>query len=137
MKRPPQRQAETVQSPTARAGLRALIADDEKLARQGIRMLLDRDAAIGVIEEAGNGERAAELMLAGGFDLIFLDVQMPEMDGFAALRRAGTELPGAVIFGGNSETPGSGPICPHSPISHRERRTDPKMCSPHRIRSIW
>ena len=98
MKRPPQRQAETVQSPTARAGLRALIADDEKLARQGIRMLLDRDAAIGVIEEAGNGERAAELMLAGGFDLIFLDVQMPEMDGFAALRRAGTELPGAVIF---------------------------------------
>ncbi len=61
-------------------------------------MLLDRDAAIGIIEEAGNGERPAELMLAGGFDLIFLDVQMPEMDGFAALRRAGAELAGAVIF---------------------------------------
>ena len=78
--------------------LRALIVDDETLARQGIRMLLDEDAEIGPIEEAGNGERAAELMLAGGFDLVFLDVQMPEMDGFAALRGAGAELPGAVIF---------------------------------------
>jgi len=79
-------------------GLRALIVDDETLARQGIRMLLDQDAEIGLIEEAGNGKRAAELMLTGGFDLIFLDVQMPEMDGFAALRRAGAELPCAVIF---------------------------------------
>jgi DNA-binding LytR/AlgR family response regulator len=44
-----------------------------------------------------NGKQAAGLMLTGGFDLIFLDVQMPEMDGIAALRRGG-ELPGAVIF---------------------------------------
>jgi two-component system LytT family response regulator len=82
----------------AMIGLRALIVDDETLARQGIRMLLEQDAEIGFIEEAGNGNRAAEVMLAGGFDLIFLDVQMPEMDGFGALRRAGAELPGAVIF---------------------------------------
>jgi two-component system LytT family response regulator len=98
MKRPVHGQAESSEARPARTGLRALIADDEKLARQGIRMLLDRDPAIGAIEEASNGERAAELMLTGGFDLIFLDVQMPEMDGFAALRFAGTELPGAVIF---------------------------------------
>jgi two-component system LytT family response regulator len=84
--------------PTSRGGLRALIVDDEPLARQGIRMLLDEDAEIGRIEEAGNGKSAAELMLSGGFDLIFLDVQMPEMDGLAALRRAATELPGSVIF---------------------------------------
>jgi two-component system LytT family response regulator len=90
--------AEFGEARTARNGLRALIADDEKLARQGIRMLLDRDPAIGVIEEAGDGERAAERMISGSFDLIFLDVQMPGMDGFAALRRAGTDLPGAVIF---------------------------------------
>jgi two-component system, LytTR family, response regulator len=82
----------------SRGGLRALIADDEVLARQGIRMLLDLDAEIGFIEEATNGTRAAELMLTGAFDLIFLDVQMPEMDGFAALRSAGGEFPGAVIF---------------------------------------
>jgi two-component system LytT family response regulator len=81
-----------------RDGLRALIADDETLARQGIRMLLDRDPEIALIEEAANGKQAAELMLARAFDLIFLDVQMPEMDGFGALRRAGADLPGAVIF---------------------------------------
>jgi two-component system LytT family response regulator len=98
MKRPAHGQAESGEARPARTGLRALIADDEKLARQGIRMLLERDPAIGVIEEASNGERASEFMLTGGFDLIFLDVQMPEMDGFAALRFAGTELPGAVIF---------------------------------------
>jgi two-component system LytT family response regulator len=78
--------------------LRALIADDEILARAGIRMLLDQDPDIGVIEEAGNGRQAAELMLTGGFDLTFLDVQMPEADGFSALRRAGAEFSGAVIF---------------------------------------
>ena len=80
------------------SSLRALIVDDETLARQGIRMLLEQDAEIGVVEEAGNGKRAAQLMLTGGFDLIFLDVQMPEMGGFAALRRAGAKLLGAVIF---------------------------------------
>ena len=91
-------QAETGETRTSHGGLRALIVDDETLARQGIRMLLDQDTEIGYIEEAGNGKQGAELMLTGGFDLIFLDVQMPEMDGFSALRRAGTELPGAVIF---------------------------------------
>jgi two-component system LytT family response regulator len=79
------------------SGLRALIANDEGLARQGIRMLLDQDAEVGLIEEAGDGKRAAELMLTG-FDLIFLDVQMPEMDGFSALRRAAAKSRGAVIF---------------------------------------
>src|SRR6202167_1437215 len=98
MKRPANHQTESGEIRASRGGLRALIVDDETLARQGIRMLLDQDAEIGVIEEAASGKRAAELMLTGGFDLIFLDVQMPEMDGFAALRQAGAELPGAVIF---------------------------------------
>jgi two-component system LytT family response regulator len=91
-------QAESGETRTSHGGLRALIVDDETLARQGIRMLLDQDAEIGLIEESNNGKRAAELMMTGGFDLIFLDVQMPKMDGFAALRRAGGELPGTVIF---------------------------------------
>jgi two-component system LytT family response regulator len=72
--------------------------DDESLARQGVRMLLDEDAEIGLIEEASNGKQAAELLQRGGFDLIFLDVQMPELDGFAALQRAGSAFLGAVIF---------------------------------------
>jgi two-component system LytT family response regulator len=98
MKRPPAHQGKAGGVRTSSNGLRALIVDDERLARQGIRMLLDEDAQIGHIEEASNGKRAAELMLTGGFDLIFLDVQMPEMDGFAALRRAGADFSGAVIF---------------------------------------
>src|ERR1700685_4510778 len=83
---------------SAQSGLRALIVDDESLARQGIRMLLEQDAEIQHIEEAGDGKRAVESMLTGSFDLIFLDVQMPEMDGMAALRCAGAGLSGAVIF---------------------------------------
>jgi two-component system, LytTR family, response regulator len=98
MKRRESHQTESAESRASHAGLRALIVDDESLARQGIRMLLNQDAEIGLIEEANNGKQAAELMLTGGFDLIFLDVQMPEMDGFSALRRAGSQLAGAVIF---------------------------------------
>ena len=80
----------------SKLGFRALIVDDERLARQGIRMLLERDTEIGSIDEASNGKRAAELMKTGGFDLVFLDVQMPEMDGLSALRSA--DFGGAVIF---------------------------------------
>jgi two-component system LytT family response regulator len=97
MKRPASHRTESDEVRSSHGALRALIVDDEPLARQGIRMLLDEDVEIGSIEEAGNGKRAAELMLAGGYDLIFLDVQMPEMDGLTALRHVG-ELPGAVIF---------------------------------------
>jgi len=79
-------------------GIRALIVDDETLARQGIRMLLEQDSEVRLIEEAGNGKQAAQLIMAGSFDLIFLDVQMPEMDGLAALRSTGAALPSAVIF---------------------------------------
>ena len=86
MKRRENHRTESVES-RAEGSLRALIVDDESLARQGIRMLLKQDAEIGLIEEASDGKQAAELMLAGGFDLVFLDVQMPEMDGFSALRR--------------------------------------------------
>jgi two-component system LytT family response regulator len=102
MKRPANRPPETQPAGpdeirSAHGSLRVLIVDDETLARQGIRMLLDQDAEISLIEEASNGKQAAELMRTGGFDLIFLDVQMPEMDGVAALRCLGGESP-AVIF---------------------------------------
>lgn len=98
MKRSPVDQGKAGGIRNSSDGLSALIVDDEKLARQGIRMLLDQDPQITLIEEARNGKRAAELMLTGRFDLIFLDVQMPEMDGFAALKRVGAGLCGAVIF---------------------------------------
>jgi two-component system LytT family response regulator len=98
MKRPANQRTEAAEVSAPRSGLRALIVDDESLARQGIRMLLERDAEITLIEEAVNGKLAAELIVSYGFDFVFLDVQMPEMDGFAALRQAGLELSCAVIF---------------------------------------
>jgi two-component system, LytTR family, response regulator len=98
MNRSSSRKSESREGPDSGVRLRALIADDETLARQGIRMLLEKDSEIGQIDEAVDGRRAAELMLTRRFDLIFLDVQMPEIDGIAALRRAGEKLPGAVIF---------------------------------------
>ena len=126
MKRRENHRTESVESRASEGSLRALIVDDESLARQGIRMLLKRDAEIGLIEEASNGKQAAELMLTGGFDLIFLDVQMPEMDGFSALRQAGAQLPGAVIFAVSyTHLIARGHVPWNSPHSARRSWTDP------------
>jgi two-component system, LytTR family, response regulator len=83
---------------TSSKPLHALIADDEPLARQGVRMLLERDPDIGKIEEARNGKQAVQIILARRPDLVFLDVQMPEMDGLAVLRKVGVAAVPALIF---------------------------------------
>jgi len=77
--------------------IRTLIVDDEPLARDGIRLLLAEDAEIGSIIEAGNGKQAVARIRAQEPDLVFLDVQMPEMDGFSVLRKVGQKIP-AVVF---------------------------------------
>ncbi len=78
--------------------IRVLIVDDEPLAREKIRMLLSRDAEIEVAGEYGDGRSAAEAILEQSPDLVFLDVQMPEMDGFETLRAiAGARAP-VVVF---------------------------------------
>ncbi len=79
-------------------GIRALIVDDEPLARQGIRMMLEKDRDIAEVEEARDGSQALRAILQRKPDLVFLDVQMPEMDGFEVLRRAGGASVPAVIF---------------------------------------
>jgi two-component system LytT family response regulator len=98
VKRPPASQTDHPRIAPRAARIRALIADDESLARQGIRMLLEQDADIALIEDAGTGKQAAEMLGRGRFDLVFLDVQMPQLDGFEALRAAGAPLPPAIIF---------------------------------------
>jgi two-component system LytT family response regulator len=65
--------------------IRVLIADDEPPARRKVRRFLERDREIGAIAEAGSGAEAIEKMREFAPDLVFLDVQMPDMDGFAAL----------------------------------------------------
>ena len=81
--------------------LTALLVDDEPLAREGLRLLLARDAAFTSIQEARNGVEAVEAIRGGAGtrpDLVFLDVQMPEMDGFEVVREVGAEAMPPVIF---------------------------------------
>ena len=77
---------------------RVLIVDDEPLARDRIRELLKGDRGIQIIGEARNGREAIEAMTAHAPDIVFLDVQMPDMDGFEVLKALDVELVPLVIF---------------------------------------
>lgn len=78
--------------------LTTLIVDDELLAREGLRALLARDPEISAIREAKDGREAVAAILECKPDLVFLDVQMPEMEGFAVVRTIGAESMPAVVF---------------------------------------
>ena len=67
--------------------MRVLIVDDEPLARERIRDLLRAEGDVRRVEECGNGEEAVEAIQARPPDLVFLDVQMPGLDGFGVLER--------------------------------------------------
>jgi two-component system, LytTR family, response regulator len=78
--------------------IRALVVDDEPLARRNVTVLLRRDPAVGAIEECASGVEAIEVIRRWKPDLVFLDVQMPECDGFDVLEMLGADLPQAIIF---------------------------------------
>ena len=78
--------------------IRALIVDDEPLARQRVRLLLSEEADVEILGESEDGIEAVAQIEAGKPDLLFLDVQMPEMDGFELLRRVPQDLLPVVIF---------------------------------------
>jgi two-component system LytT family response regulator len=65
--------------------VRAMIVDDEPLARDGVRMHLEEESDIEIIGEAGSGEEAVSMIETLRPDLLFLDVQMPGLDGFGVL----------------------------------------------------
>lgn len=67
--------------------MRVLVVDDEPLARRGLRLRLARHADMVVVAEAGNGLAALEAVSREQPDLMFLDVQMPGLDGFGTLER--------------------------------------------------
>jgi two-component system LytT family response regulator len=76
----------------------AIIVDDEPLARSNLTVLLREDPQIEIIGETGSGVDAPSLIRTAKPDLVFLDVQMPECDGFDVLELLGSEIPPAVIF---------------------------------------
>jgi len=77
--------------------LRVLIVDDEPLARDSIRALLADDAEVRVVGE-GTGSDAEALIARVRPDIMFLDIQMPEVDGFGVLDRVGADTVPVVIF---------------------------------------
>lgn len=66
--------------------IRALLADDEPLARRGLELRLAREPDVEVVAQVGDGAATARAVAEHAPDVLFLDVQMPGMDGFAALR---------------------------------------------------
>jgi two-component system LytT family response regulator len=78
--------------------IRTLVVDDEPLARSNLTVLLVRDPDIQVVAEYDSGVAALAEIRKVRPDLVFLDVQMPECDGFDVLERLGTDLPPAVVF---------------------------------------
>ncbi len=76
----------------------ALIVDDEPLAREKIRRLLRSENDIRIVGEAMSGAEAVELIESRKPDLVFLDIQMPEMNGFEVLQSIENEKMPAVIF---------------------------------------
>ena len=78
--------------------LKIVIVDDEPLAREGLRALLASDREVQVVAECADGQAAIEAIRRLRPDIVFLDVQMPDFDGFDVLRAlAGEPLP-AVVF---------------------------------------
>jgi two-component system LytT family response regulator len=78
--------------------IRAIVVDDEPLARRGIFRFLKSDSELEVVAECGDGQSAMSAILSKKPDLVFLDVQMPEMDGFEVVRRIGPEKMPLAIF---------------------------------------
>jgi two-component system LytT family response regulator len=77
--------------------IRTLVVDDEPVARARVLSLLRDETDIEVVGECSTGPQAVSVIEATSPDLVFLDVQMPQMDGFALARTLGQDMP-AVVF---------------------------------------
>lgn len=80
------------------SALRTLVVDDEPLAREGLRTLLEEEADVEIVGECSDGRKAATAIRQLEPDLVFLDIQMPEMDGFEALESVESDELPIVIF---------------------------------------
>ena len=83
---------------SAPEGLCVLVADDEEPARQRIIDLLRRDSQVAAILEASDGLVAVEIIQNRKPDLVFLDVQMPELNGLEVIAKVGAERMPLTVF---------------------------------------
>jgi len=84
--------------PASLRKIRTVIVDDEPLARSNLSVLLRRDPEIEIVSECGSGVEAPGEIRRTKPDLLFLDVQMPECDGFDVLELLGKDVPAALVF---------------------------------------
>jgi two-component system LytT family response regulator len=78
--------------------VRTLVVDDEPLARRNLRLLLEADAEVEIVGEAASGREALASIRLHSPDLIFLDIQMPEMDGFGVLENIEAAAMPVIVF---------------------------------------
>ena len=78
--------------------LKVLIADDEPLARDGLRALLSGDPQVDAVSEARNGREAVAAIRTQQPDLVLLDVKLPDMNGLDVCRRIKDDHPGIVVL---------------------------------------
>ena len=78
--------------------LRILVVDDEEPARLRLIDLLEKDPQVGCVLEAANGKAAVEIIGREALDLVFLDVQMPELDGLQVIESVGAAAMPLTIF---------------------------------------
>jgi two-component system LytT family response regulator len=82
----------------ARPPIRVLIVDDEPLAREGVRALLEREPDVTIVGDCANGEAALEALREHLVDVLFLDIQMPGMNGFEVAERLTRDGAPVVVF---------------------------------------
>lgn len=78
--------------------IKAFIVDDERLAREGIRMMLSKETDVEVVGEAPDGTTAMRMITRLSPDLLFLDVRVPGLDGFEILERLPHQTAPLVVF---------------------------------------
>jgi two-component system, LytTR family, response regulator len=78
--------------------IRVAVVDDEPLARANLKVLLKRDPEVILVSECASGVEALREIPRKKPQIVFLDVQMPECDGFDVLEKLGTHLPRALVF---------------------------------------
>ena len=78
--------------------IKTLIVDDEPIARERVRRMLREESDIEVVGECGNGAEAAIFINENKPDLVFLDIQMPEMNGFEVLNSIEPDKAPSIIF---------------------------------------
>jgi two-component system LytT family response regulator len=78
--------------------IRVLVVDDEPLARSGLRKLVEQDGELEWIGESRGGKSAVEAIRSGRPDVVLLDVQMPDFDGFRVVDAVGVDQMPVIVF---------------------------------------